>query len=144
MVMEVPRCPHSLKNISNGSAKAERGGVCILPCWIIGNSNESVSYGSRGNPSFEILEKKCRWLCKGREGWRLHCHIKEDLPMIMRVGVSTHAIAAGALQKMRQTISNICCSKRIVPVAYHVLCGALWHTNIKQDKVYTSRPEDRE
>ena len=37
---------------------------------------------------------------------------------------------------MRQTISNICCSKRIVPVAYHVLCGALWHTNTKQDKVY--------
>ena len=33
---------------------------------------------------------------------------------------------------------------RYIKVMYHVLCGALWHANTKQDKVYTSRPEDRE
>ena len=40
---------------------------------------------------------------------------------------------------MRQTTSNMCCSKRSVPLVCHVRCGALWHANTKQDKVYTSR-----
>ena len=40
---------------------------------------------SRGNQVRNTEEENCKWLCKGREGWSLHCHIKEHLPIIIRV-----------------------------------------------------------
>ena len=43
---------------SNGFAKAERGGVCILPCWIMGNSNEGVSLWFKGQPIVRNAENK--------------------------------------------------------------------------------------
>ena len=41
--------------------------------------------GSRGNQVRNTEEENRKWLCKGQEGWSLHCHIKEHLPIIMRV-----------------------------------------------------------
>ena len=151
--------------------------VELLECWIIRNSNESVRQWFKGQVR-NTEEDNCKWLCKGREGWSLHCHIKEHLPIIMRLGVSTHAPHPHPHPRphphhctqtrprtnpspsrhshahnnnhpaLTHTITNICCSKRIVPLAYHVLCGALWRANTKQDKVCTSRlagrPQDRE
>ena len=96
-----------------------------------------TSYGLKLNHGFFVF-----WL---ETATTVHNHNGECVP------------TTNAKRKVRHTVvfklqvwhrhfrhDGACCSKRIVPLAYHVLCGALWHANTKQDKVYTSRLEDRE
>ena len=59
--------------------------------------------------------------------WSLHCHIKEYLPIIMRVFQG-----ATKFEILKNKIANgFAKAERggIVPLAYHVLCGAPWHAN---------------
>ena len=120
--------------------------VCVCARWV----TCGLAKQETGLDRSLYQTQRFRWCDKFAQLTRVHGYLKTVLKhqKTPKPQDSPHANTLDPMVHTKVKMSHKC-SDRTRPLCRqpkkcHVLCGAMWHTDTKQDKIYTSRQKDQQ